>query len=434
MNTFKLILLFFSIFPLQILQSAQGVFNKEEDVSRPWTHEEVARLWGNAHNDRIAYFNNMHNFEKMAYLRYAVLDDKEQLVKELLEDGTDITLGDYQNATPWFYAVAKNNKNIMKMFLDHGVSLDIKDSHGLTPLHFAVKKNDRDTVNLLQRYLPLDAKNWVDDQGRSPLFYAQTPEMFKLLKDLDLLADINMQDVDGKTALHYAIIADATTMIEILVRQGADINLPDKKKRTPLVYALNKNDYQIIKIFLDNSADIQVPDKDGYTILHFAVQTNNHDLLKLLLDYNIDFYAQDNKGKTAYHFAVESGNVDILKELLEGGYYYFEDKRLVDNYGRTPVYYVKNINILVYLKNIGALSNINNMRDNEGLTPLHYAVRQCASYEIIQFFINDLGADIMIKDFHGLTAYEYALDEYLKNMLEVKTWELLDEDELWEIL
>ncbi|AXK60169.1 ankyrin repeat domain-containing protein [Candidatus Chromulinivorax destructor] len=427
MNASKLFFLFLSIFSLQILQSAEHIL----------ITEQVSQLWSNAHNEKIKYFNDMNNLNTKPYfLRNAVLDNDETVVDYLLSKGTDITIADNKNASPWFYAVAKNNKNIMKLFLDRGASLEIKDVDGLTPLHFAVKKDDTDTVKLFSEYLPTDAKNWKDDAGKTILFYVQSPEMFELLESMDLLPDSNMQDIEGKTALHYAVIADAINIVEILIVYGADVNVPDKKEDTPLVYALGKNDRQIIKLFLDNNVDIQAPDKNGQNILHFAVKTKDQDLLKLLLsfDNHINFYAKDNQGKTAYHLAVESDNLEILKELVGGGYYFFQDERLADNYGRTPVYYVKNLDVVTYLNELGAITNINQMRDKQGLTPLHYIVRQWAPYELVEFFLESLHADVTIKDGHGLTAYDYALDEAIKKMLEEKTLELLNNDEPWELL
>ena len=61
-------------------------------------------------------------------------------------------------------------------------------------------------------------------------------------KDIDYLAkegicsDVNVRDLDGKTALFYV---KSVEMAEYLVSQGADINIKDKYQETPLHTARN---------------------------------------------------------------------------------------------------------------------------------------------------------------------------------------------------
>lgn len=46
--------------------------------------------------------------------------------------------------------------------------------------------------------------------------------------------DINYQDSEGQTALHYAIILENEALIEYLVKKGADVNLADNDGVKPV--------------------------------------------------------------------------------------------------------------------------------------------------------------------------------------------------------
>ena len=55
---------------------------------------------------------------------------------------------------------------------------------------------------------------------------------------LDLGADVNLADDNGKTSLSHDV--EKFESIKFLVEHGADINLPDKDGHIPLWWAQNK--------------------------------------------------------------------------------------------------------------------------------------------------------------------------------------------------
>lgn len=61
--------------------------------------------------------------------------------------------------------------------------------------------------------------------------------------------NINTQDDDGNTLLHYAVINGDNNFVEFLLRSGADKNLKNKKNFTPIHYA-KVNGYEQCKDLL----------------------------------------------------------------------------------------------------------------------------------------------------------------------------------------
>jgi ankyrin repeat protein len=109
-------------------------------------------------------------------------------------------------------------------------------------------------------------------------------------------------------------------------------------------------------------------------ILIDAVKANvSIDAIKLIIQLGAFINAVDVRHRTALHHACDIGSFDTIKLLLRKGAHYF----LRDDSGRTPFHIVAALSstkcLLLVLQNSQGSEEIND-GDNEGLTPLHWAV------------------------------------------------------------
>ncbi len=100
--------------------------------------------------------------------------------------------------------------------------------------------------------------------------------------------DINAQDKDGVTHLHYAATYGYVEIAEYLIDNGADVDAQDKDGVTPLHYAAAKSAKESVKLLIKRKANINAQDKDGHTPLYFSVANDNKELAKLLIKYGAD--------------------------------------------------------------------------------------------------------------------------------------------------
>lgn len=132
------------------------------------------------------------------YELFDVLD--EDVLVELVEDGLDINRLSRKVAIP--------NRTLIEM---------------------AISDEDLDMVELL-------VENGADVNIRdgSPLVKAIEMDNIRFVKYLlSVGADPNIQDYDGNTALHIAVIDDNIKIIKLLLQYGADSDIQNKRGETP---------------------------------------------------------------------------------------------------------------------------------------------------------------------------------------------------------
>ncbi|CAI5742986.1 unnamed protein product [Hyaloperonospora brassicae] len=95
--------------------------------------------------------------------------------------------------------------------------------------------------------------------------YASTGDLDKLLPALDQGEDIDTQDPEGRTMLHWAVDRDQTAVVEELLHRKALPNVQDKDGMTPLHYAASCEHEGMVELLVRNGAFVDIEDFDGDT-------------------------------------------------------------------------------------------------------------------------------------------------------------------------
>ncbi|XP_040308890.1 ankyrin repeat domain-containing protein 55 isoform X2 [Herpailurus yagouaroundi] len=197
--------------------------------------------------------------------------------------------------------------------------LECCDSEGCTPLMHAVSGRQVDTVKLL---LKMGANiNMQDAYGRTSLCLATylgwLEGCVSLLRNG---AKHNIPDKNGRLPLHAATAEPDVRLLTVLVQQSnlSEINHQDNEGMTPLHWAAFHNRPQHTHMLLKKGADPTLVDKDFKTALHWAVQSGNRILCSIILSHHqgpsiINY--DDESGKTCVHIAAAAGFSDIINEL-----------------------------------------------------------------------------------------------------------------------
>src|SRR5207249_3712730 len=133
-------------------------------------------------------------------------------------------------------------------------------------------------------------------------------------------SDVNAPQVDGATALHWAVYRDDLETADLLIRAGAKANVANREGTTPLAMACLYGNAPMIEKLLKAGADAKERNRNGETALMLAARNGNPDAIKLLLATGVDVNAKETmRGTTALMWAVEQKHPAAVKSLLDGG-------------------------------------------------------------------------------------------------------------------
>jgi len=134
-------------------------------------------------------------------------------------------------------------------------------------------------------------------------------------------ADVNAQQIDGTSALHWAVESNDLALADMLLRAGAKPGTPNKAGATPLLLATQNGNGAIVERLLVAGADPNAPvTKTGDTALMMASRTGKIEAVKALLDHGAKVNAQETwGGTTALMWAVSERHPDVVKILLDHG-------------------------------------------------------------------------------------------------------------------
>ncbi|XP_065346694.1 uncharacterized protein LOC135943955 [Cloeon dipterum] len=377
-------------------------------------------------------------------LHYAMLSNQLDLVKRLIDRGSNVCLRDQNGDTPLHIAARfKKNSEIVKILLEKGAKINEQNNHKWRALHFAAKFNP--TSEILQMLIKNGADVHLKDKdGSSALHLASgfntNPDIVKNL--LKKGAKVNEQDNDKWTALHFAAKFNPTSeILQMLIEHGADVHLKDKDGSSALQLASGFNTNpaivnillekgakineqnnhkwralhfaakfnptsEILQMLIKNGADVHLKDKDGSSALQFASGFNtNPAIVNILLEKGAKINEQNNHKWTALHFAAKfNPTSEILQMLIKNG----ADVHLKDKDGSSALQFASGFNTNPAIVNIllekGAKINEQN---NHKWTALHFAAKFNPTSEILQMLIKN-GADVHLKDKDGSSALQFA--------------------------
>ena len=101
---------------------------------------------------------------------------------------------------------------------------------------------------------------------------------------LDEGVPVDIEDGDGRTALHYAAMLNRTDVMHELLESGADVNKRDRDDgKTALHYsAWHNNNTDAIWLLLRNGASTTIKDKRGLIPINWAREENSQEAVLLL--------------------------------------------------------------------------------------------------------------------------------------------------------
>jgi ankyrin repeat protein len=134
-------------------------------------------------------------------------------------------------------------------------------------------------------------------------------------------ADVNLAQIDGSTALHWAVERDDLDMADLLIRAGAHVTARTREGVTPLQLAATNGSAPLIDRLLKAGADPNAAlTPAGDTALMMAARTGKTDAIHALVEAGANVNARETwGGTTPLMWAVSEGHTDAVKALVDAG-------------------------------------------------------------------------------------------------------------------
>jgi len=131
--------------------------------------------------------------------------------------------------------------------------------------------------------------------------------------------DVNAAQVDGMTALHWAVYNDDAETAGLLVRSRANVNATNRYGVPPLFIACTNGNATLVRLLLDAGANANAFLPGGETVLMTAARVGNLEAVKALLARGANPNAQERREQTALMWAAAEGHATVVRALIEAG-------------------------------------------------------------------------------------------------------------------
>jgi ankyrin repeat protein len=150
--------------------------------------------------------------------------------------------------------------------------------------------------------------------------HLDTATIERLLAASPAADEINAAQVDGMTALHWAVYHDRSELVQRLLDAGAAAAAANRYGVVPLSLACANGNPEIVDSLLAAGADPNALLAGGETVFMTAARTGRIEVVEALYEAGADVHFREPKrGQTALMWAAAEGNLDVVELLLEVG-------------------------------------------------------------------------------------------------------------------
>jgi ankyrin repeat protein len=375
---------------------------------------------------------NVDNVDKDGHtaLHIAANNSKLETVLFLLDTMTNLNALNIDEETPLMIAAQRGD---LKIFRSINEKLETKTYHpiGLRSPHH-VKEGGETLLMMASR----DYQRMFGEDNYVPCINIVN---FLLQNDFDP----RIQDEDGKTALHYALLCRKTdreifeTVLMLIqcVPKNSLIHLKDNNGDTALHLAseADRSD-SVIPLLLANGAMVSDTNLKGETPLHIAFRHNISNNIRLL-DVKANICTQDKMGRTPIHSMVAADKYRSIKR--PGSWHFwqvveeFMDEldpehtlsylEIKDHDGNTPLLLACKLEDGMLVSRLLQVKGINvNAADNNGTTVLHECIR--FEWEDIISYLLDHDVDVYAYDHDQITPIILAKENGIHQFNNILRW------------
>ena len=204
----------------------------------------------------------------------------------LIKHGADVDLQDSDGYKALHFAVYGSDisSEIFSCLIGIGADVNARTNNGVTPLMIAAEEGH---INAVTSLVKCGANVHLQDKdGQTALHHAMQSPQASICEVLSCLikngADVNAHTFHNETPLMLASRDDHVNVVTFLIKHRADVDLQDKDGDTALHYAASSSLPEIVETLLNLGAS-HMCNHQGLTPLHQACISANIALVEYLI-------------------------------------------------------------------------------------------------------------------------------------------------------
>lgn len=197
--------------------------------------------------------------------------------------------------------------NCIILFLDNGVQLDEADLYGMNVLHKLCSIPRLNVcVNTIMPHIKPSCIDMQDIYGNTPIHYLiyslnfGDKDMFELM---NRIGKPNVRTKAGTSYIHLVCSVstfdwnECSVYLDLLIEKGGDVNIQDLEGKTALHHACEAGNHEAFFVLVKNGAKLDAHDNESRNVLHYAAKGGSHSIIRELVECGVDKNKKDKKDK-----------------------------------------------------------------------------------------------------------------------------------------
>uniref|UniRef100_A0A8D9AKU2 Ankyrin repeat protein RF_0381 n=1 Tax=Cacopsylla melanoneura TaxID=428564 RepID=A0A8D9AKU2_9HEMI len=159
-----------------------------------------------------------------------------------------------------------------------------------------------------------------DTNGLTALHYATDLGHIEVVQFLiNAGCRVDVGEIENLTALHLAAARGRTELVQLLIRAGANVNRKTSDKSSPLHYASGRGFTDTVNLLVGSGAAVDSLDSSERSPLYLAVSRGQLSTAKVLIQHGARVNMEEIHGYTPLCEGVWQKNVEMVELLLSAG-------------------------------------------------------------------------------------------------------------------
>lgn len=195
----------------------------------------------------------------------------------------------------------------------------LTDNDGVSPIHWASLNNRLTAVDfLIENQFDPDISG--GDLNATPILWAARYGLVYIVDKLISKGKVktNTLDSTGVGILHAAVFSSNALMVAYVINMidGIDIDFQDPNGRSALHWAAYQGDYLTVELLINLGAKLDLQDEQGFTAIHWAMVNGSSKSIQLLINSGSDINLATSDGKTCWTVASDMNFTDTWRNIL----------------------------------------------------------------------------------------------------------------------